>query len=118
MFKLALHSVSYGGVWPGQTQLSLEQFLSRAAKLGFDAVMLMAKRPHLSLLDATPAARRDLKKRADDLGLRVAAIAAYNDFAVGAEVSDVPLREVQVYYLGELAKLAADLACPLVRVFT
>jgi len=29
--KTALHSVSYGGVWPGQARLSLDDFLKRAA---------------------------------------------------------------------------------------
>jgi sugar phosphate isomerase/epimerase len=118
MFKLALHSVSYAGVWPGQDRVDLEQFIPKAAKLGFEAVMLMAKRPHLSLLDMSPAARREVKKRADGNGVRIAVLAGYNDFAVGAEVPDVPLREMQVYYIGELARLAADLGCPLIRVFT
>lgn len=118
MFPLALHSVSYAGVWPGQAQLPLAQFIPKAARLGFDAVMLMAKRPHLSLLDMTPSVRKEIKKLADDQGVRVAVIAAYNDFALGAEAPDVPLREMQVHYLGELAKLAADLGCRLVRVFT
>jgi sugar phosphate isomerase/epimerase len=118
MFKLALHSVSYAGVWPGQARLSLQEFIPRAARLGYDAVMLMAKRPHLSLLDMSPAARRDVRRLVEDNGLRVAVLAGYNDFAVGAEVPDVPLREMQVYCIGEWARLAADLGCPLVRVFT
>jgi sugar phosphate isomerase/epimerase len=118
MFKLALHSVSYAGVWPGQARLSLHDFLSRAAELGFDAVMLMAKRPHLSLLDMNAGARRELRRRLEDLGLRVAVLAGYNDFAVGGEVPDVPLREMQVYVIGEWSRLASDLGCPLVRVFT
>jgi sugar phosphate isomerase/epimerase len=118
MFKPALHSVSYAGVWSGQIRLSWEQFLAKASQLGFGAVMLMAKRPHLSLLDMTPATRREVKRLADDNGLRVAVLAGYNDFGVGVDVPDVPLREMQVYYLGELARLAADLGCPLVRVFT
>jgi sugar phosphate isomerase/epimerase len=118
MFQLALHSVSYAGVWPEQTQLSWPQFLSKAAQLGFRAVMLMTKRPHLSLLDMTPSIRREVKRMADDHGLKVAVLAGYNDFGAGLEVPDVPLREMQVYYIGELARLAADLGCPLVRVFT
>jgi sugar phosphate isomerase/epimerase len=118
MFKLALHSVSYAGIWPGQARLTLDQFIPKAARLGFDAVMLMAKRPHLSLLDMTSAARREVKTLAEDHGVRVAVVAAYNDFAVGADAPDVPLREMQVYYLGELARLSADLGCSLVRVFT
>src|SRR5262249_54968532 len=61
---------------------------------------------------------RDLKHRLDDLGLRVAVLAGYNDFAVGGEVPDVPLREMQIYTIGEWARLAGELGCPLVRVFT
>src|SRR5262249_6394800 len=57
-WKTVLHSVSYAGVWPGQTRLSLEAFLERAQSLGYDGVMLMAKRPHLSLLDMDGPARR------------------------------------------------------------
>jgi sugar phosphate isomerase/epimerase len=117
MFKLALHSVSYAGLW-GQARLSLEQFIPKAAKLGYEAVMLMAKRPHLSLLDLTPAARREIKAQADGQGVKIAALACYNDFTAGADVPDVPLREMQVHYLGECARLAADLGCPLIRVFT
>src|SRR5216683_2546290 len=86
MFKLALHSVSYAGLWPGQVRLTLQQFIPKAARLGFDAVMLMAKRPHLSLLDMTSAARREVKKLTMDHGVRVAVLAAYNDFNLGAEV--------------------------------
>jgi sugar phosphate isomerase/epimerase len=118
MFQLALHSVSYAGLWPGQACLPLKDFLPRAACLGFGAVMLMAKRPHLSLLDMGTAARREIRVLAEDHGLRVAVLAGYNDFAVGAEVPDVPLREIQVYVIGEWARLAADLGCPLVRVIT
>jgi sugar phosphate isomerase/epimerase len=118
MFQLALHSVSYAGVWPGQARLSLEEFVPLAARLGYSDVMLMAKRPHLSLLDMGPSARHTLKKLLDDHGVRVAVVAGYNDFAVGAEVPDVPLREMQVYCIGEWARLAADLGCKLVRVFT
>ena len=49
-FTSLLHSVSYSGSW-GQPALTVEQFLDKAADLGYDGVMLMAKRPHLSLLD-------------------------------------------------------------------
>jgi sugar phosphate isomerase/epimerase len=118
MFKLALHSVSYAGLWPGQAALPLHEFVPRAARLGFDAVMLMAKRPHLSLLDQGPAARREVKALAEDHGVRVAVLAGYNDFAAGGDVPDVPLREMQVYCIGEWARMASDLGCPLVRVFT
>ena len=116
--KTALHSVSYAGVWPGQARLALDAFLDKARALGFDAVMLMAKRPHLSPLDFGPDERRRLRRRLDELNLKVACLAGYNDFCAGADRPDVPLREIQTLYLRELCRLAHDLGCPLVRVFT
>jgi len=117
-FKTALHSVSYAGVWPGQTRLSLEAFLERAKSLGFDAVMLMAKRPHLSVLDGDAAARKQLRNKVESLGLSVACLAGYTDFCAGTEHPEIPNREMQILYVRELARLAHDLDCPLVRVFT
>jgi sugar phosphate isomerase/epimerase len=116
--KTALHSVSYAGAWPGQARLSLDDFLTRARDLGFDGVMLMAKRPHLSPLDLDADARRALRRRAEALGLEVACLAGYTDFCAGAEHPEVPLREVQVLYVRELCRLAADLGCKVVRLFT
>jgi sugar phosphate isomerase/epimerase len=116
--KLVLHSVSYAGVWPGQARLTLDDFLARARSLGFGAVMLMAKRPHLSPLDYDADARRRLRGRLADLGLEVACLAGYNDFCQGADRPDIPTREIQVYYVRELCRLAHDLGCGLVRVFT
>ncbi len=116
--KTALHSVSYAGVWPGQARLSLEAFLERARALGFEAVMLMAKRPHLSLLDYDADARRRLRGLLERLGLRVACLAGYTDLSLGAERPDVPAREMQIFYVRELCRLARDLGCELVRVFT
>ena len=50
--KLSLFSVGYAGYW-GQHQLDVFKFITRAAELGYDAVMIAGKRPHLSPLDAT-----------------------------------------------------------------
>ncbi|MCI0462398.1 MAG: sugar phosphate isomerase/epimerase [Gemmataceae bacterium] len=116
--KTALHSVSYAGVWPGQARLSLEGFLERARALGFDAVMLMAKRPHLSLLDYDSGARQRLRQQLDRLGLSVACLAGYTDLSLGADRPDIPAREMQLLYVRELARLAQDMGCDLVRVFT
>jgi sugar phosphate isomerase/epimerase len=118
MLKTALHSVSYAGVWPGQVRLSLDDFLRRAKELGFEAVMLMAKRPHLCVLDYDAAARNNLRQSLDRLGLRVACLAGYTDFCMGGDRPDIPIREIQTLYVGELSRLANELNCPLVRVFT
>jgi sugar phosphate isomerase/epimerase len=116
--KTALHSVSYAGVWPGQARLTLDDFLVRARDLKFEAVMLMAKRPHLSPLDHDEAARLRLRQRLKDLGLRVACLAGYTDFCMGVDRPDIPSREMQILYVGELCRLARDLDCGLIRIFT
>src|ERR1700693_5867555 len=114
---LVLHSVSYSGSW-GQHFLSVEEFLDKAAELGFDSVMLMAKRPHLSVLDWNQGARARLRSRVEKLGLRVACIAGYTNFTADLEHRDIPNREFQVRHVVELAEIARDLGCGLVRVFT
>jgi sugar phosphate isomerase/epimerase len=116
--KTALHSVSYGGVWGGQARLSLEEFLRRARDLGYEAVMLMAKRPHLSVLDCDGDVRGRLRDLLGSLGLRVAVLAGYTDFCLGSDRPDIPNREMQILYVRELARLAHDLDCNQVRVFT
>ena len=117
-FPLALHSVSYAGVWPGQARFSLEDFLPRAKSLGFEAVMLMAKRPHLSPLDHNADSCRLIRQLLEKLDLRVACLAGYNDFCQAADRPDIPTREMQLHYIRELCQLARELDCKLIRVFT
>ena len=118
IMKSALHSVSYAGVWPGQIRLSLDDFLNKARHLGFDAVMLMAKRPHLSVLDYDTSARHRLRERLEELQLSVACLAGYTDYCMGVDRPDIPAREMQILYVRELCRLAHDLGCGLVRIFT
>lgn len=116
--RLALHSVSYAGVWPGQARLPLEPILDKAAQFGYQGVMLVAKRPHASLLEMSTGARRELRAAIADRGLELAAMAGYTDFCAGHDRPDVPLREMQILYVAELARLAHDLGGSLVRIFT
>src|SRR5579871_3777368 len=59
LMQLGLFSISYGGLW-GQATLDLNSFIPKAAELGFDAVMLAGKRPHLSPLDMDARALANL----------------------------------------------------------
>ncbi len=115
--KTALHSVSYSGTW-GQARLSIEEFLHKAKSLGYDGVMLMAKRPHLSLLDYDEASLGKLRDMLDELKLHVACLAGYNDFGLGFDRPDTPVAEMQKLAVRELCKLARALRCNLIRVFT
>lgn len=113
-----LHSIGYAGLWRGQAQLSTDAFLLKAKELGYDAVMIMAKRPHLSPLDYDAAARKRLKARIRELGLTLAALAGYSDFTAGIDKPGIPNVEIQAAYVGEVARLARDLDCGMVRIFT
>jgi len=116
--KTCLHSVSYAGFWRDQARLSVDQFLVKASELGFDGVMLVAKRPHLSLLDYDKEARAKLKARIVELGLELVCLAGYTDFTAGIDKPGIPHTEIQAAYVGQLAELARDLDCNMIRIFT
>ena len=116
--KTCLHSIGYAGVWRGQAVLTLDEFLVKAKELGYDGVMIMAKRPHLSPLDYDKAARAKLKKRIEDLGLTLVGLAGYSDFTAGMDKPGIPHAEIQAAYIGQVAELAADLGTKMVRIFT
>ena len=112
-----LHSVSYAGLW-GQAPLSVDDFIDKAAELGYDGVMLMAKRPHLSVLDYGPRERARLRRRIEKRKLRHVVIAGYTNFTADLEHGEVPHREFQIQHVKSLAELAQDLGGSVVRVFT
>lgn len=116
--KTCLHSVSYMGIWRGQATLTVDEFLLKAKELGFDGVMLAAKRPHVSLLDYDDAARKKLRARIKELGLELVCLAGYCDFTAGIDKAGIPNTEIQAIYIGELARLARDLGTPMLRVYT
>lgn len=116
--KTCLHSIGYAGLWRGQAQLSVDDFLLKARELGYDGVMLMAKRPHVSPLDYDDAARAKLKNRIRELGLTLVGLAGYTDFTAGTEKPGIPMVEMQVTYVEEVCRLARDLGTNMVRIFT
>ena len=114
--KLGLFSVGYAGLW-GQAKLELPAFLDKAADLGFTGVLLMAKRPHLSILDADGARLDAIKAKLAQRNLSLIGLAAYDDFLVPAP-GEVPVNEFQVACIEECARITARLGGSLVRVFT
>jgi sugar phosphate isomerase/epimerase len=117
MNTLLLHSVSYAGLW-GQPALSVEDFIAKAAELGFGGVMLAAKRPHVGVLDYGEKERARLRGWLEKSKMQDLCIAGYCNLTADLEHGDVPTLEIQTLYLVELARLARDLGGKLVRVFT
>jgi len=116
--KTCLHSVSYMGIWRGQATLTVDEFLLKAKVLGYDGVMLAAKRPHVSVLDYDETARQKLKARIRELGLDLVCLAGYCDFTAGVDKAGIPNVEIQATYIGELAHMAHDLGTNMVRIYT
>ena len=116
--KTCLHSVSYLGVWRGQTPLTVDEFLVKAKELGYEGVMLVAKRPHVAPQDYNKEARAKLKARIEELGLTLVGLAGYTDFTAGIDKPGIPHAEIQAAWVGEMAELASDLGTKMVRIFT
>jgi sugar phosphate isomerase/epimerase len=116
--KTCLHSIGYSGLWRGQAKLSVDDFLVKASELGYDGVMLMAKAPHLSILDYDEEARAQLKDRLAELDLTLVGLAGYSDFTAGIDKPGIPHTEIQAAYIGQLAELASDLGTNMIRIFT
>lgn len=114
--KLSLFSVGYAGLW-GQERLDLRAFIAKAATLGYDAVMLMGKRPHLSPLDSAQERLALLRNVLAEYRIECAVVAGYTDLAGGPAV-EVPYLEMQISYVESLARVAAALGAGVVRVFT
>ena len=90
-FKRGLFSVSYAGLW-GQQSLPLEKVVQKAAALGFDGILVMGKKPHLSPLQTGDAELASLRKAMQDWGIQAIGVAAYTDFFIPAP-SEVPVDE-------------------------
>jgi sugar phosphate isomerase/epimerase len=113
---LSLFSVSYAGFW-GQHRLDVPGFIAKAGELGYDSVMLAAKRPHLSPLDANDEMLAGLKSALATHGVRCSVIGGYTDLSPSA-AAEVPYLEMQIAYVESLSRIAAALGASVVRVFS
>lgn len=116
--KFILHSVSYSTTWRGQTALPLDAVVDKAAALGFDGIELIAKRPHASPIDLGAEGRQRLKEKIQAKGLVLACIAGYQDFSTDLDHPDMPHFEKELLYLRETVRLAHDLGCKIVRIYS
>jgi sugar phosphate isomerase/epimerase len=111
--KLGLYSITYLGVWYRGPALALGELIDRARAYGYDGVEIDGKRPHGNPLDLPAARCLELRRKAEDAGVEIYAVAANNDFS-----SPIPEhRESQLVYMRELIRMTADLGVRTLRVF-
>lgn len=111
--KVGLYSITYLGLWYRGEALTIEALIDRARRFGYEGVEIDGKRPHGNPLDLPAARCRELRRRADDAGTPIFAVAANNDFS-----SPIPEhRESQLAYVRDLIRMTADLGAPVLRLF-
>ncbi len=116
MLSTCLFSVGYAGLW-GQHSLPLVDFIRHARTLGYRQVMLVGKRPHLSILDYDEERLAPVRAALQESGMTAPVLGAYIDTAGGA-AAEVPYHEMQIAYVERLATLGRSLGAKIVRVFT
>ena len=114
--KKGIFSVSYAGYW-GQESLDTVGFIRKAAELGYDGVLLAAKRPHISAVDSTDEDIASIKGALDEHGMECIGLAAYTDFLLRAP-GEIPVVEMQEIYVDSVAKICSALGGNIVRIFT
>jgi sugar phosphate isomerase/epimerase len=87
--------------------------------LGYPAVEIAGKRPHLSVLDhAAEESLAPIRAAAREAKVAVATIAGYTDFTSGRQAAEVPFVEMQLAYVAALARIGRFLGAKIVRVFS
>ncbi len=113
----SLFSVSYAGLW-GQHRLDTLEFLKKAAKLGYTAVQLAGKKPHISFNHITGKELSEIKDTAKKYKIDIHTIAAYNDFTSGKTSLGNPFVDMQVGYIKTLCGIAKKLGAKQIRIFS
>lgn len=111
--KISLYTITLSGGYYDGPAVPLLEIFSKAREWGYDGVEIEGKRPHGNPMDLDESARKDIRKAADDNGLEISCVAAYNDYSSPVEEH----RENELMMTREQILLAADLGAPVVRVF-
>jgi sugar phosphate isomerase/epimerase len=111
--QVGLYSITYLGVWYRGPALTLDQLIDRARQYGYAGIEIDGKRPHGNPLDLPQSRCLDVRRRAEEAGVEIYAVAANNDFS-----SPIPEhRESQLAHVRDLIRMTADLGAPALRVF-
>ena len=111
--KISLYTITLSGGYYDGPAVPLLEIFPKAKEWGYDGIELEGKRPHGSPLDLDAAARKQIRRAAEDNGLEISCVAAYNDYSSPIEEH----RENELLMTREQIRLAADLEAPAVRLF-
>ncbi|NPV09207.1 MAG: sugar phosphate isomerase/epimerase [Anaerolineae bacterium] len=111
--KVALHSISYAGLFYRGPGLSLEEIIPKAAALGYEGVEVMGKAPVCSPFDFDERRAQRAVELAREHGVDLCFFAGYFDLNRPDRVE----REKELVFARESLRLAGQLGCPYVRVY-
>lgn len=111
--KISLYTITLSGGYYGGPAVPLLDIFPKAKEWGYDGIEIESKRPHGSPLDLDAAARERIKAVAQDTGLELSCLAAYNDYSSPIDEH----RENELLMTREQIRLAADLGIPVIRIF-
>ena len=112
--KIGLHSISYAGLFYRGPGLSLEEVIDKAASLGFEGIEVMAKAPVCSPFDYDESRAKRARDYAASRGLELCFLAAYLDLNRPDRLDG----EKEMVYAKDNIRLARDLGCSHVRVYS
>jgi sugar phosphate isomerase/epimerase len=111
--KLALFTVSYGGVWYPGKALPLKEQILKAKELGFEGLTIETKRPVAFPLDLDKNTRKEVKNFADAQGIELVALESMSNFAY----SIAELRENNLAMMHDILELSVDMDIDIIKVF-
>ena len=112
--KVGLHSITYAGIFYRGPGLPLEEVIERAADMGYEGVEVMGKAPVCSPFDYDEARAKRTRELAERKGVELPFFAAYVDL----NRPDPLDREKELVFARESIRLARDLGCKYIRIYS
>jgi len=112
--KLGLYSITYAGMWYDGPALSIQEFVDRAKRFGFEGVELDCRAPHALPYLLNEDDRKEIVDYLGEQGIELGALAANNDFSSPV----IEHRDANIQMVVEMIKLCQDLGAPVLRIFT
>jgi len=112
--KIALHSISYAGIFYKGKGLSLEEVIEKAANFGYEGVEVMGKAPICSPFEFDEKRCKKARELAEKKGIDLCFLAGYVDL----NKPDSLEREKELLFAKESIRVARDLGCPYIRIYS
>jgi sugar phosphate isomerase/epimerase len=112
--KVGLHSISYAGIFYRGKGLSLEEIIEKASSYGYEGVEVMGKAPVCSPFEFDEKRCGKVRELAQKKGIDLCFFAGYVDL----NRPDPSDRERELLFAKESIRVARDLGCPYIRIYS